>query len=201
MQSNWAPAHSKALREYFNRGMSYAAIARAINAEFRTAYTRNAALSRAARMGLVGTGKSRDETKPPPIEAASRLHRIRERSDSLPWRLPPVFKATESASLRCANVAPRHLSLTDLARGDCRYPYGGDADGEAVTFCGHRRRRGSSYCAAHFDLSRGPGTAAERSADRILLKASRAAWATDQTDQADVREACREFVNIDYSRE
>jgi GcrA cell cycle regulator len=195
MQSNWAPAHSKALREYFNRGMSYAAIAKAINAEFSTSYTRNAALSRAARMGLVDRGRSRDEPKPPSIEAASRHHRNRERSNALPWRLPPAFKATETASLRCANVVPRHLALADLERGDCRYPYGGDAVGEAITFCGHRRRRGSSYCAAHFELSKGPGTVSERSAGRNLPNAPRAAWTTDQTE---AREICAEFVNINH---
>jgi GcrA cell cycle regulator len=52
---------------------------------------------------------------------------------------------------------------------DCRYPYGGDERGEAITFCGHPQRAGSSYCAAHFDLSIGPGTASERAADRALL--------------------------------
>jgi GcrA cell cycle regulator len=198
MQSDWAPAHSKALREYFNRGMSYSAIARAINAEFRTSYTRNAALSRATRMGLAGTGQCKDETKPPSIAAASRLYRIRERSNSLPWRLPPVFKTTETAPLRCADVVPRHLSLMDLIGGDCRYPYGGDADGEAITFCGHPRRRGSSYCAAHFDLSKGPGTASERAADRILLKAEETAWTADRTD---TDSAWTPFANIDHSRE
>jgi GcrA cell cycle regulator len=198
MQSNWTPAHSKALREYFNRGMSYAAIAKAINVEFSTAYTRNAALGRAMRMGLTDRGQSREGPKPPSIEAASRLHRIRERANSVPWRLPPVFKATETASLRRADIVPRRLSLMDLALGDCRYPYGGDTDGEAITFCGHRRRRGSSYCAAHFELSKGLGTKSERMADRILLKAPRAAWTTDQTD---AREFCRAFANIDHSRE
>jgi GcrA cell cycle regulator len=76
----------------------------------------------------------------------------------------------EMPKLRCADVVPRHLSLMDLECGDCRYPYGGDAEGEAITFCGHPQRPGSSYCAAHFDLSIGPGTASERAADRVLLK-------------------------------
>ena len=126
MQSNWAPAHSEALCEYFARGMSFSAIAGAINAKFNTSYTRNAVLGRATRMGLTGTGQPQDRTKPPPIAAASRIHRIRERANTIPWRLPPVFEATETAPLRCADVVPRHLSLVDLGRGDCRYPYGGD---------------------------------------------------------------------------
>jgi GcrA cell cycle regulator len=171
MQSNWAPAHSKALCECFTKGMSFSAIARAINAEFKTSYTRNAVLGRAKRMGLEVAGQSQDGTKPLSIAETPRLLRIRERNKSRPWRLPPIFEATETAPLRCADVVPRHLSLMGLERSDCRYPYGGDADGEAITFCGHPRRRGSSYCAMHFKLSIGPGTASERAAHRILLNA------------------------------
>jgi GcrA cell cycle regulator len=53
MQStNWANEHSDALREYLAKGMSYSAIAEAINARFKTAYSRSAAIGRAQRMGL-----------------------------------------------------------------------------------------------------------------------------------------------------
>jgi GcrA cell cycle regulator len=196
MQSNWAPAHSEALREFFVKGMSFSAIAGAINAKFNTSYTRNAVLGRATRMGLAVTSQPQDRTKPPSITETSRILRIRERANTKPWRLPPVLEATETAPLRCAEIVPRHLSLMGLERDDCRYPYGGDADGEAITFCGHRRRRGSSYCAAHFKLSRGPGTASERAADRILLKFTETA-----ADQTDPDEAFPEFANTDYSRE
>jgi GcrA cell cycle regulator len=70
---------------------------------------------------------------------------------------------------------PRHLSLLELEDGDCRYPYGGDAEGEAITFCGHPRREGSSYCASHFHLTSGPGTASERSAGKVVLRLVEAA--------------------------
>ena len=90
---------------------------------------------------------------------------------------------TETAKLRCVEIDPRHLSFMELERGDCRYPYGGDTDGEAITFCGHPRREGSSYCTPHFYLTCGPGTAAERSACsvlfRILRDARRARTETD----------------------
>ena len=183
MQSNWPPAHSEALREYHARGMSYSMIADAINVRFKTAYSRNATLSRAKRIGLIGAGQPKDGLKPPSVAEAPNLPeaildqaiflRSRKRATSEPWRRPPVFKAIEVASLRCADVVPRHLSLLDLRRGDCRYPYGGNVDGEAITFCGHPRSRGSSYCAAHFQLSIGPGTAAERAVD-LLLKIAEA---------------------------
>ncbi|THD76138.1 MAG: hypothetical protein E7813_00030 [Bradyrhizobium sp.] len=169
MQSNWAPAHSKALCEYFARGMSFSAIIYAINVKFKTSYTRSAVLGRATRMALAGARQSRGGTASASITETTRLHRIHERANSKPWRPPPVFKATETAPLRCADVVPRRLSLLELECDDCRYPYGGDEEGEAITFCGHPRHPGSSYCAAHFDLSVGPGTASERAADRILL--------------------------------
>jgi GcrA cell cycle regulator len=85
-------------------------------------------------------------------------------------RPTPIFERTETVKLRCVEIDPRHVSLTDLRIEDCRYPYGGDKEGEAITFCGHPRRQGSSYCAPHFHLTRGPGTASERSAGTVLLR-------------------------------
>jgi GcrA cell cycle regulator len=170
MQSTgWTQEQSKALREYLAKGMTYSAIANAINATFKTAFSRNAALSRARRMGLAASGPP-ERPKPPLKVTPLGLRQVRERDAAqMPW-FPPPFKSMEMPKLRCADVVPRHLSLLDLERGDCRYPYGGDKEGEAITFCRHPRRLGSSYCAAHFNLSIGPGTASERAADRILLK-------------------------------
>jgi GcrA cell cycle regulator len=167
MQSmNWAHEHCDALREYHAKGMSYAEIAEAINAKFETVYSRNAALGRARRMGLADP----DRPKSPPKSSAPQLQRIRERNTASSLQLTPVFEPVETVKLRCVEVDPRRLSLIDLEPGDCRYPYGGDAEGEAITFCGHPRRRGSSYCTAHFDLSRGPGTASERTAITDALR-------------------------------
>src|SRR5258705_10566529 len=52
--TNWAPGHSDALRGYLAQGMSFSQIARAINAKFNTAYSRNATIGRARRLGLMG---------------------------------------------------------------------------------------------------------------------------------------------------
>ena len=172
MQStSWAREHCDALREYHAGGLSFAEIAEAINAKFKTAYSRNAAIGRARRMGLAGP----DRPKPPPKASAPWLNRIRERHAASSLQLMPVFEPAETVKLRCVEIDPRHLSLIDLEPGDCRYPYGGDAEGEAITFCGHPRRRGSSYCTAHFHLSRGPGTAAERAAITVALRLVEAA--------------------------
>jgi GcrA cell cycle regulator len=180
MQSiNWAPEHSAALREYLAKGMSYSEIANAINAKFKTAYSRNAAIGRAKRMGLAGPDQRKDLPKhwptPPPKVQQPRLRKPRKRYAPEFMRPTPIFERTDTDKLRCVEIDPRHLSLTDLERGDCRYPYGGDEEGEAITFCGHPRRQGSSYCAPHFHLTRGRATASERAAGTALLRLVEAA--------------------------
>lgn len=156
-QSNWAPEHSHALRELIARGMSFAEAALTINSRFNTSYTRSAALGRARRLGL-GADDRRQPSMP---TGPAELHEITERGavNSMPLALPwpvPVFKDVVPVKLRCVGIEPRHLSLNELERGDCRYPYGGDEENEAITFCGHPRRPGSSYCSPHFHLSRDP---------------------------------------------
>ena len=92
-----------------------------------------------------------------------------------PVQPKPAPVCVEPVKLRCVGIKPRLLSLVDLERGDCRYPYGGDREGEAIAFCGHPTREGSSYCTAHFHLTRGPGTASERSAGPVMLRLVEAA--------------------------
>ena len=173
--TNWAPEHSEALREYLAKGMSYSEIADTINAKFSTAYSRNAAIGRAKRMGLAGPDRPADLPRLPPKGNAPRLHRLRERHVPEPGRPAPLLAGVERVELRCIQILPRHLSLIDLEAGDCRYPYGGDEEGEAITFCGHPQREGSSYCAGHFHLTRGPGTASERAAGPVTLRLVEAA--------------------------
>jgi GcrA cell cycle regulator len=176
MQStSWTPEHTKALRDYLAGGMSYSEIAQAINAKFGTAYSRSAAIGRAKRMELAGPGGPDDLSRSPPRMKRPHLERPRERHIPEFMRRIPIFEREETAKLRCAEVDPRHLSLGDLEPGDCRYPCGGDQEGEAITFCGHPRRRGSSYCGPHFYLTRGPGTAPERAAVLISLRLVKAA--------------------------
>jgi GcrA cell cycle regulator len=173
MQTDWPAGHSQALREFFIKGMSYAAIARAINAKFGTAYSRSAAIGKAKRMGLAGPG--RPDESPPPQAIQPRLRERRERRISQPRWPMPTFESAVTVKLRCVEIDPRRLSLMELEPGDCRYPYGGDEEGEAITFCGHPQRHGSSYCTAHFHLTRGPATASERAAGTVSLRLVEAA--------------------------
>jgi GcrA cell cycle regulator len=186
--SNWAPEHSAALRDYLALGMSYSEIVKAINERFGTTYSRNAAIGRGKRMGLGGTDRPTDRPKPPAKAKAPSLKKLRQRRNSGPdapapepesepeFRAPtPAPGRNEPLKLRCVGITPRLLSLIELEPGDCRYPYGGDKEGEAIAFCGHPRLAGSSYCAPHFHLTRGDGTASERAAAPVLLRLVRAA--------------------------
>ena len=175
MQLNWAPEHSDALREFHAKGLSFSGIAQAINARFQTAYSRCAVIGRAKRMGLRGRDEPADLSKPSPKVQQPQPPKSREPYVTKP-RLPmPALESIGMPRLRCVEIEPRHLSLMELERGDCRYPYGGDAEGEAITFCGHPQRAASSYCTAHFHLTRGPGTAAERAAVTVALRLVQAA--------------------------
>jgi len=202
MQSTtWAPEHSQALREYLAKGMSYSEIADAINSRFGTAYTRCATIGRGRRLGLAALDRPEDGPKRPPkaktpklrvpkskaprskaprleaprLEASSPQKLHEPRPVELSPSPPAAFERAEAVKLRCVGITPRLLSLVELEPADCRYPYGGDKEGEAITFCGHPRLAGSSYCAPHFHLTRGTGTQSERAAGPVLLRLVEAA--------------------------
>jgi GcrA cell cycle regulator len=158
MQSTWEEAHSVALREYLHKGMPFSEIARALNQRFGTSYSRNAAIGRARRMGLsvpvqphsasvMSTAKKPD---------ARRIRELRTRKLAHVPPKPSTVERAAALQLRCVAVTPRHLALVDLEANDCRYPYGGDAEGDPITFCGHPRHEGASYCLSHFHLTRLP---------------------------------------------
>jgi len=177
MQSlSWAPEHSAALREFVERGMSYADAADAVNARFGTTYSRSAAIGRAKRMGLVVGGRPEDRLAMIPRMQKgpdARGNGTRKRSDhhgGVAGSPPASAERAEPAKLRCVGLQPRLLSLAELEDGDCRYPYGGDKEGDAITFCGHPRFSGSSYCGPHLHLALAPAVDVERPAGPFVLR-------------------------------
>lgn len=181
MQGNdWAPEHCRALQDYLALGMSFAEIAREINARFGTTYSRNAAIGRSKRMKL--TAPKRPPKPPAPPKSRPRIRagaapKFGENRPGEASRPAPASAAPppEPTKLRCVGISPRLVSLMDLQDSECRYPYGGDRANEPITFCGHPRLPGSPYCAPHFHLTRGDGTEAERAVAPVVLRLVKAA--------------------------
>jgi GcrA cell cycle regulator len=178
MQSwSWAPQHCDALKEFVAAGLSFSEAATALNRKFGTAYTRSAVIGRAKRMKLVirtrpGAAPRFKPPKPRPV--ASRKSEDTA-AEGMPKAASPATRRAEPPKLRCIGIQPRLLTFAELADGDCRYPYGGDRDGEPITFCGHPRFHGTSYCAPHFHLTRGPRIEPERPAGPFMLRLVEAA--------------------------
>ncbi|MHB0768834.1 GcrA family cell cycle regulator [Bradyrhizobium sp. 5.13L] len=168
---HWPSEHSDALRDYFLKGMSYAEIARQINARFGTAYTRNAVIGRAKRLGLVVPEWMMSPSIVPSLPGELGL--LSPRRAALPnLSVPPksAMKPAAQVKLRCVGVQPRLIQLVELEAADCRYPYGGDKDGEEIAFCGHPRQPGSSYCPPHARLTRRSGAVSARVAGPVVLR-------------------------------
>lgn len=165
--ANWAPAHCAALKTYAAKGLSYSEITDAINLKFGTNYSRSAVLGRARRMGQADAVRAEASPRGQ-VLSVSAISATRPRAEQRTPRFVriPDFARTEVAPIRCSDVSPRHAALIDLGRGDCRYPYGGDAEDDPITFCGQARRRGSSYCTPHFNLTRNPDIETEQPAGR-----------------------------------
>ena len=174
--TNWAPEHSVALRELVAKGLSYSEIAKTINERFGTNYTRNAAIGRSKRMGLIGPAKPASPSlRPNRLKPPRPQRRGRSRAVASAQPIPAAVESAEPVRLRCVGIRPRLVPLVELEPGDCRYPYGGDRDGEPITFCGHPRRQGSSYCTPHFRLTREPGFGSERGTGPVVLRLVKAA--------------------------
>src|SRR4051812_45806273 len=135
---HWSSEHSDALRDYFLKGMSYAEIGREINARFGTAYSRNAVVGRAKRLGLAAPARITSPSIVPSLPGEPGLLPARHPT-SLCLNLPPqsALQPAKPVKLRCVGVRPRLIALVELEPGDCRYPYGGDKEGEEIAFCGH----------------------------------------------------------------
>lgn len=162
MQSTvWQPEHSEALKGHIEAGLSSAEAAAEINAQFNTSYSRSAVIGRANRMGLARPSKIAIPRKHRPYKP--RIRRVNGNSNAMQVLRPLEI---EHYKLRCVEIVPRHVSLLDLEPNDCRYPYG---DGP-ITFCGHAKMPGSSYCVPHYALSIGPGTSSERHATKVSTR-------------------------------
>lgn len=150
--TSWNIEHDARLTQLHGQAdaPSFNSMASTINSEFGTDFTRNACIGRASRMRLakrLNNIKSSFEKQAPPPKIKNES---RQRYSPESKRMVTIFENVEIVGLHCAEVEPRGLALLELEPSDCRWPYG-DRD---ISFCGHGKMEGSSYCQAHFALSR-----------------------------------------------
>lgn len=146
----WPEDHAQELARLVASGMVYRLVAEALNEKFGTSHTKNAIVGKVQRLGLTAP----DKPKRPPYVRKPKARRPDEREKRIitfgDANATRVYSSVqrEQYKVRCVEIVPRHLSVLDLEPNDCRYPYG---DGP-ITFCGHEKLVGSSYCIAHHVL-------------------------------------------------
>jgi GcrA cell cycle regulator len=146
--------------------ISYAIITKRLNERFGTEYTRSAVIGCASRMGFRQRELPKESKvaarKVPHSPAPSKPTRIMGNSSTTSGTRQ-ITEPIEISALRCVQIVPRNLRITELEQGDCRYAYGEEA--HEITFCGHPRFRSvtgdvvrvSSYCKLHHFLSKRSG--------------------------------------------
>jgi len=148
----WTDEQSEAINDFVLEGLTYREVTEQLNAKFGTTFSRNAVIGRAKRIGIASPAKPPPKNPPRPKRDPS-MPRYARRADPSPTPRAAI-------EMRCAEIEPLHLTLLDLEPHHCRWPY---SESPNITFCGHSKMIGS-YCLAHFQLSVGTGTAAERAA-------------------------------------
>jgi GcrA cell cycle regulator len=161
----WADDHSDRMEVLWRQGLSMSEIARALSKEYGLAYSRNAVIGRANRMGLSGRDKP---AKPkavsrPTVKAPSPPRkRVRPSKPMGVFVRTPAYGgngfalATANAVLNAAAKAtridepdkPTGIRLEDLTSRMCRWPIGDIQDAD-FSFCGCQREDTRPYCEAH----------------------------------------------------
>lgn len=151
----WAAAHEQRLQELYAEGQSASLIAKALNSEFKTAYSRNAVIGKTLRLGLPKRG-------PAAVKITNRIN-----GQAAHRRLKPkAAPKPRQNNLAAVNIERRRLAgdlpaepcapapfdaalakpWTERRFGECAYPVAGEG---ADTFsccspCGE-----ATYCAFH----------------------------------------------------
>jgi GcrA cell cycle regulator len=147
------------LKKRYVEGAFLSAIAKELD------ISRNAVVGKIYRLGLSAKGrygksraaeaKSRWSKTPQGRRALSKSvgNRLALRICDMPkpQGVPSMKKAPQRVASGAPEPTAKMLSLLDLGRHHCRWPYGDNP----FYFCGHRKETGSSYCEYHRDLSVG----------------------------------------------
>lgn len=154
----WPSDHDALLTKLYGEGQSFSQVATALNEMFGTAYSRNAAIGRASRLGIAG-GR-RKETK--------SLDRV-ERSPAVapkPAAAAPVPKSAPAPVEVEPPPGRRLLSLFELTDRTCKFPIGDPRDA-GFGFCGSRVTLTDPpvpYCRFHCRIAYQPRDSRRRAA-------------------------------------
>jgi GcrA cell cycle regulator len=121
--------------------------------------TRNAVIGKLHRLGLPQVNKpgnsyhfKEKKDRPAQRERKPRLRIIAAHSKSQFQRVVETVES-EPIKLRCAAVVPLNISLEQLHKGTCHYPYG---DAPPFAYCGHAALDDRPYCDLHHELCHAP---------------------------------------------
>lgn len=156
----WTNERVVLLTRLVKEGYSRANIAVELNESTGSRFTRDAVIGKAHRLGV-----------------HSEVARVKQRKSPLPRQKPPEYSHAPNIApqFQCEGIDPLHLTLDQIGRGQCRWPFGLSD----YTFCGLSVLTGSSYCPAHRAEGTYAGTVSERAAHRISVA----------TDRSIIREA------------
>lgn len=136
----WSDAQDDLLKKYHAENFSFSAIARLINEQTGSSFTRNACIGKAVRTGL-----QRPRRK---AEGRPRLAVNQDRASTQRVRQGRVSGTPYVEVIQPDE--PQHLGLSLLQTTDatCKFPRGE----QNFTFCGHPTQEGSAYCSFHHRL-------------------------------------------------
>lgn len=143
----WTEPRVEQLKSLYSDGLSASQIAAEMGE-----FSRNAVIGKVHRLGLEPRGHTGNGLPREPRKYKPRLRIVAANGNSNRQRIIVVPDA-EQFQCRAVDVVPRNLTLMELEKNDCRYPYGDDP--RETKFCGHKKMNGSSYCMPHFLLTRG----------------------------------------------
>jgi GcrA cell cycle regulator len=145
--SQWTDESLEGLKGLWSGDTPASVIARILNDEFGTSFTRNAIIGKARREGLpakvVRCYSINDRIERRRLSRRKYAAQVAARPVVIPFPEQPAEP-----------VVPLGKKLMQLKADDCRYPYG---DGP-FTFCGHRKLSTGPYCAAHQAITHSQST-------------------------------------------
>ncbi len=147
---NWTDAMVARLKVLHSEDQPFSEIALKMSKDFRVSMSRNAAIGKASRLGLVAR-----KPQPNSVVSPRRPRRARPMSYSVPRRKSLLDQAEQLTAGEAVRLPPDQspcaVSFMQLERHHCRWPI--DGAGGMMMYCGADTLEGGSYCPRHHRIS------------------------------------------------